>query len=107
MSFFADLRISLKITLAFAVMIVVALGIALTVSGLLSTIEGRSALTDHAHRVLEATHDVVISIVDQDEAVDGYIVGKNAEFLATYKGGQEAYGRRRPDAARHRSRPAR
>ncbi|HUH85383.1 MAG TPA: methyl-accepting chemotaxis protein [Stellaceae bacterium] len=93
MSLFADLRISLKITLAFAGLIVVALSVALTVTGLLGTVEASSALTDHAHRVIEATHDVVVSIVDQDEAVDGYLVEKNAEFLATYKEGQKAYGR--------------
>ncbi len=93
LSLLADLRISLKITLAFAGLIMVALGVALTVTWLLRTIETSSALTDHAHRVLEATHDVVTSVVDQDAGLDGYIVGKNEKFLATYKAGQEAYGR--------------
>jgi methyl-accepting chemotaxis protein len=91
MSLVADLRISLKIALAFAGLIVVALGVALTVTRLLSTIETSSALTDHAHRVLEAAHDVVASVVDQEAELDGYIVGKNEKFLATYRAEEEAY----------------
>jgi methyl-accepting chemotaxis protein len=90
-SFFANLKISKKLAVAFAGLIIVMLAVTATIYGRLSFIQTSAGWTEHTYMVLESLQDVMESMVDQETGVRGYLISGEQQFLAPYKSGQVAF----------------
>lgn len=91
MSKIQNLKISIKLMVAFAAIIVVILGSNGTTYRNLSFIEESNGWTNHTYEVLETINKVMASMVDQETGVRGFLVSGDEGFLEPYNGGIDAY----------------
>jgi methyl-accepting chemotaxis protein len=90
-SFFANLKISKKLAVAFAGLIIVMLAVSATINSRLSFIQTSAGWTDHTYMVLEGLQSAMESMVDQETGVRGFLVSNDQTFLEPYKVGQEQF----------------
>ncbi len=91
MSLFADWKISNKLTVAFASLIIVMIGVSATIYSRLSFIQTSVRSTEHTYKVLEGLQDIMQSMTDQETGLRGYLVSADRSFLAPYNTGREAF----------------
>ena len=84
----SNLTIGLKLTIAFAVVIVIS--IAASISSLLATASVKEAnqWNDHTYVVLSVAQKVGAAMVDQETGMRGFLVSGDEGFLDPYKSGQ-------------------
>ncbi|HBF31177.1 methyl-accepting chemotaxis protein [Rhizobium sp.] len=91
MSFFRNLKILNKISIAFAILIFVSLITCfINLSGL-KTQRETAALTDHTYRVIGQLDTIMASMVDQETGMRGYLVAGTENFLEPQKKGAMAF----------------
>ncbi|WP_142849159.1 methyl-accepting chemotaxis protein [Telmatospirillum sp. J64-1] len=86
-----DLRIRVKLTLSFAVLVGLILLSSLLSFGSLSSIERNTQTTEHAYEVLNAASGIVDGIINQENALRGYLISAEESFLAPYAPGQQMF----------------
>jgi methyl-accepting chemotaxis protein len=91
LSFFANLKIALKIGVTLVLLI--AVGIATSVISLttLTKIEDTARWTAHTHAVIQELNTLVSAMVNQETGLRGYLVSGNESFLEPYRAGASAY----------------
>ncbi|WP_191970825.1 CHASE3 domain-containing protein, partial [Methylobacterium soli] len=91
LSFFANLKIALKIGVTLVLLI--AVGVATSVISLttLTKIENTARWTAHTHAVIQELNTLVSAMVNQETGLRGYLVSGNESFLEPYRAGASAY----------------
>ncbi|MDB5525375.1 MAG: Methyl-accepting chemotaxis protein [Rhizobium sp.] len=91
MSHISNLKISSKITITFAILVIVAC----MANGLnyrsIHFLERTNAMIQHTDEVLAAVNLTLTGMVDQETGIRGYLVAKDESFLAPYHEGQKLY----------------
>ncbi len=82
-----NLRISLKLSLTFIVLIVIAVAVNLLVYTNVSTLKQTSEWTDHTYKVLQQADAVAAAMVDQETGFRGFLITGNEANLDPYKFG--------------------
>ena len=91
MSAFTNLKILTKISLAFAVVILLSIIVCvINLSGLARQNQA-VAITEHTYLVLSNLDKIVASMVDQETGLRGYLIAGDEAFLAPQKAGQATY----------------
>ncbi|WP_119681144.1 CHASE3 domain-containing protein [Indioceanicola profundi] len=91
MRFFSELTISRKLSAAFAVLIVLMLGVGAVTYSRLSFIQSTTASGKHTALVLDAVKDVLAAMVDKETGLRGFTITIDDAFLAPYNSGRNAY----------------
>jgi methyl-accepting chemotaxis protein len=91
MSWISNLRISVKLTIAFTLICVVIGFSSLTIYRSLSVIETTNRWTVHTYKVLEELNKLVSGMVNSETGVRGFLIAGNADFLAPLEKGQKDY----------------
>jgi methyl-accepting chemotaxis protein len=84
----ADVKITIKMTAAFASLAAVTVGISVLGYGRLASIDANIGMTEHTYQVLQTLDAVTAAMVNQETGVRGYLVSGDAKFLAPYRAGQ-------------------
>lgn len=105
MSFLTNLKISRKLILSFASVIVLLAGIGTLVYQKLTFVEETTALTQNTYKVLSALEMVMASMADQETGLRGYVISGDKSFLAPYYDGRERFEQALADARRLMSKP--
>ncbi|MER2269022.1 methyl-accepting chemotaxis protein [Methylobacterium oxalidis] len=87
MSKLANLSIASKIGATLASLILVGLAICAVSLRNLSSIEETGRWTAHTHKVIRAVDDAVMSMVDQETGLRGFLIAGDEAFLAPYRKG--------------------
>ncbi|MGM4887476.1 methyl-accepting chemotaxis protein [Tardiphaga sp. 604_B6_N1_1] len=91
MSWISNLRISVKLTIAFTLICVVIGFSSLTIYRSLSVIETTNRWTVHTYQVLEELNKLVSGMVNSETGVRGFLIAGNADFLGPLERGQKDY----------------
>ena len=92
MSAFANLRISRKLTAAFAAVIAVIFASSAIIYDRLRAIELAKNSRVHTTNILETLQHAMDAMVDQETGLRGYLIAGDAKFLEPYRNGSNAYG---------------
>ena len=92
MSAFANLRISRKLTAAFAAVIAVIFASSAIIYDRLRVIELAKNSRVHTTNILETLQHAMDAMVDQETGLRGYLIAGDAKFLEPYRNGSNAYG---------------
>lgn len=85
------LKTSLKITLTFAFLIVVAATVSILNYRSIHFIDKTNEWTQHTNEVYRATNKILVAIVNQETGLRGYLIAGRDDFLAPYRGGINDY----------------
>ncbi|MCJ2051346.1 CHASE3 domain-containing protein [Methylobacterium sp. J-070] len=86
-----DVRIATKLSLAFGCLAAVTVGISAVGYGRLSAIDHTIGLTAHSNEVVESLDAVMLSMVNQETGLRGYLLSGEPGFLSPYKDGKASY----------------
>jgi len=92
LSAFANLRISRKLTAAFAAVIAVIFASSAIIYDRLRVIELAKNSRVHTTNILETLQHAMDAMVDQETGLRGYLIAGDAKFLEPYRNGSNAYG---------------
>jgi methyl-accepting chemotaxis protein len=93
MGFLVNLKIRNKLATAFALIILVGVGISTLSYRNFGSIETNIGWTTHTYEVLERVSSVVAGMVNQETGVRGYLVSGDQKFLAPYLAGKTDFDR--------------
>jgi methyl-accepting chemotaxis protein len=91
MTALANLSIAKKLVAAFTTFITVAILVSFINYSKLSFIETSNGWTSHTQEVLEETSRMLVSMVNQETGVRGYLLAGDDKFLEPYRAGQRVY----------------
>ena len=82
---------SLKITITFAILIVVAATVSFLNYRSIHFIDKTNGWIQHTNEVYRATNSILVAIVNQETGLRGYLIAGKDEFLDPYRGGIKDY----------------
>ena len=91
MSWIVDLKIAVKISLAFLIVSFVSITMSDISLRNIDTIEKISAWTEHTHNVISQMEIFAMSMIDHETGLLGFVVTADESFLDPYKAGRQAY----------------
>jgi methyl-accepting chemotaxis protein len=86
-----DLRIVAKLTLAFASVMVIIIGVGVATYTEVGFLEQSNGWTNHTYQVLETADAIMIGMVNQQTGARGYLLSGESRFLEPYQAGQAGY----------------
>ncbi|MGN8151406.1 methyl-accepting chemotaxis protein [Agrobacterium sp. 22094] len=85
------MKTSLKITITFAILIVVAATVSFLNYRSIHFIDKTNGWIQHTNEVYRATNSILVAIVNQETGLRGYLIAGKDEFLDPYRGGIKDY----------------
>ena len=85
------MKTSLKITITFAILIVVAATVSILNYRSIHFIDKTNGWIQHTNEVYRATNSILVAIVNQETGLRGYLIAGKDEFLDPYRGGIKDY----------------
>jgi methyl-accepting chemotaxis protein len=84
----ANLKIGLKLLIAFAVVIVISIAASIASLMATSSVKQANQWNDHTYIVLSVAQNVMAAMVDQETGMRGFLVSGDEQFLDPFKSGQ-------------------
>ncbi len=91
MTQFKHLKTSLKITITFAILLVVASTVSILNYRSIHFVDETNGWIQHTNEVIRATNRVLLGMVNQETGVRGYLVSGKDDFLGPYRSGIQGY----------------
>ncbi|KZD08155.1 methyl-accepting chemotaxis protein [Oceanibaculum pacificum] len=91
MNAFSNLRISGKLSVAFAAIIVIMLAVSGVTVWQVFFIEDANRQTAHTYEVLDTANELQEAILDQESSVRGYLISGDPAYLAPYRTSEQRY----------------
>ncbi len=85
------MKTSFKITITFAILIVVAATVSILNYRSIHFIDKTNGWIQHTNEVYRATNKILVAIVNQETGLRGYLIAGNDAFLDPYRGGISDY----------------
>lgn len=87
-----NLRIAAKLALAFAIVVLAAVGTSGLMLERMASVQQNQAWTRHTYQVLDAADRTLSAMVDQETGLRGYLLSADARFLEPFDHGREKFG---------------